>query len=338
MIIIKKIKWLTVLLLTGVFFISCNQNNSTFPELSGPYLGQTPPGMAAEIFAPGIISVGYNEVCISFTKDAKEMFYSIAGEPQAVVLHLKEENGKWTKPEVASFSGKYSSEFLISPDGNKIIIGDGSPLNGEGPPKSEWGIWIAERENSTWSKAFPLIGPLNTDEYSVSAPCISETGNIYMCSLDFPGVKGGGTDILVSKPVNGKYESLEILSEAINSDDWELDPYIAPDESYIIFSSNRPGGFGKNDLYISFRNLNGTWTDAINMGDKVNSPDQEVHASVSLDGKYLFFCSSRFTRQRYSETPITYEEKIEILNGPYNGNENIYWVDAKVIEELRLEK
>jgi Tol biopolymer transport system component len=95
-------------------------------------------------------------------------------------------------------------------------------------------------------------------------------------------------------------------------EDWH--PCIAPDESYIIFDSNRPGshlGEGTFDLYVCFRLQDGTWGKAINIGEKLNVNAENTIASITRDGSYLFY------------------------NSKNNGTWDIYWVSTKVIEDLR---
>lgn len=137
---------------------------------------------------------------------------------------------------------------------------------------------------------------------------------------------------------HGKYSPPENIGNhenAINTDYHEVDPFIAPDESYLIFTSNRPGGFGDADLYICYRKPDGAWTKAINMGPSINTEAVEFCPSVTPDGKYLFFSSNRLLFQRYSNHPISYDEKIKILDSPGNGRGDIYWVSAKIIESLK---
>ena len=71
------------------------------------------------------------------------------------------------------------------------------------------------------------------------------------------------------------------------------------------------------------------------MGKEINSAGSEFRPAVTPDGKYMFYSSYRSTHKPYSETPITYNEKIKILNSPGNGLGDIYWVDTKVIEQFR---
>jgi Tol biopolymer transport system component len=120
--------------------------------------------------------------------------------------------------------------------------------------------------------------------------------------------------IVKARYVNGKYAEPELLSDGINSLYFDAHSCIAPDESFLIFDSKRPGaigGEGDIDLYICFRNKKDKWGEVINMGDKINSPAQEHVTSLSYDGKYLFF--ARGEQDRW----------------------DIYWISAKIIEELK---
>jgi Tol biopolymer transport system component len=117
-----------------------------------------------------------------------------------------------------------------------------------------------------------------------------------------------------SEFVNGEYAKPELLPHSINLPPFlNTAPFIAPDESYLLFSSNRntsPDDFG--DLYISRRQPDGSWTDPVSLGEPVNTEMQEVFPGVSPDGKYLFFC--RYTPGRKND---------------------VYWVDASSIPALR---
>lgn len=127
-----------------------------------------------------------------------------------------------------------------------------------------------------------------------------------------------GDVIRISVLKDGKRQEPETMGPVVNSGEWTAHPFIAPDESYLIWDSEREGGFGESDLYISFRQKDGSWGPAINMGEGVNSDKWDAFASVTPDGKYILF-------NRGIDTD--------------NNNVDIYWVDAKIIETLRpLEK
>jgi len=100
----------------------------------------------------------------------------------------------------------------------------------------------------------------------------------------------------------------------VNTGKFTAHPFIAPDESYLIWDSEREGGYGDSDLYISFRQMDGSLGPAINMGDEVNSDKWDAYASVTPNGKYILFNRAM---------------------GDDNDNVDIYWVNAKIIENLR---
>jgi len=103
------------------------------------------------------------------------------------------------------------------------------------------------------------------------------------------------------------------LSKEINTGLYQSHPFIAPDESYLIWDGEREGGYGDSDLYISFRQKDDSWGAAINMGDKINTEREDAFGSVTPDGKCFFFHS---------------------VISP--GNSDIYWVDAQIIETLTV--
>jgi hypothetical protein len=306
-----------------VIVISCApEKNSEFPEISGSYLGQKPPGMTPEIFAPGILSTGYSEIKAVFSPDGRELYYQLWEAPFPVIVMMREKEGRWTKPEVAPFSGQIIEGYSLSHDGNKMFVTSQRPLNGKGEPIEDWRVWVTEREENGWGK-LKVLKPSIT-----GYPAVSANGNLYLAT----------GDIWISKYIDGDYAEMKKLGAGVNTEEyWEEDLYIAPDESYLLFC-RREGGFGSWDIYVSFRKEDGTWTKAKNMGGKINSSVSEVYPFVTPDGKYFFFSSRRTTYKEFSSVPISYEEKIKILNSPGNGNADIYWVDARIIQEFRPEE
>ena len=109
-----------IVLCLAICFNSCVRQND-FPVLKGPYLGQEPPGMAPEIFAPGIISTGNFECMAFFSPDGREFYHMLWGPPHDVILFTKEENNRWIEPQVIPFSGQYNGKFSLSPDSLKFL-------------------------------------------------------------------------------------------------------------------------------------------------------------------------------------------------------------------------
>ena len=71
------------------------------------------------------------------------------------------------------------------------------------------------------------------------------------------------------------------------------------------------------------------------MGDAINNLKPARFAFVTHDGKYLFFTSTKVPYLPYNGKTLTYDEILEMFNSPQNGSGDIYWVDAKIIEELK---
>ena len=156
-----------------------------------------------------------------------------------------------------------------------------------------------------------MDSPVNSDSHEVH-PTIAKNGNIYFFSL----VKGRSTDLFCSKFINNHYEKPFNLGPSINTEYNETDPFVAPDDSYIIFQSKRPGGFGNNDLYVSFKKRDGSWCKPINMGPLINSEQSDKCGRVTLDGRFFIFSRGR-TGSKMSD---------------------FFWIDAKIIKILKAEK
>jgi hypothetical protein len=191
-------------------------------------------------------------------------------------------------------------------------------------------MWYVERHNDGFSEPIEIDFGKEYKGCSGVFPTVASNNNLYFAS--FPNRNKGF--IYMSRYENGKYSLPEKLSNAVN-DHGGNHPYIAHDESYLIFDSSRTeNNFGESDLYISFRDKNGKWIKAQNLGERVNTVYDERRAFVSFDGKYLFFISDRINPKLPNE-PITLKKIIQLTNVLADGNQHIYWINAKVIEELR---
>lgn len=304
------------LVLTVIFLVASSYSPSMltrdeFPLLQGPYLGQAPPGEAPEIFAPGIISTDDNQVNAVFTPDGKEFYFS-AFEPGAgyTIMVMNETDAGWSPPRVAPFSGEYSEvDMFITHDGERMFFISKRPLEQGGPRARGYQIWAMQREGATWGPPAHL-GPIVNSGSRQLYPTASRDGTLYFNS-DRGGGYGRG-DFFRSRFVDERYAEPENLGGAINTEYDETDLLVAADESYVVFTSvGRPDGFGSGDLYVSYRIEDGSWTRALNMGEAINTESSEFCPMLSPDGKYFFFTSGR------------------------RGNDDIYWVDAAIIERYR---
>lgn len=322
------------ILLSFIFSISIF-GQSDFPELKGPYLGQKPPGMKAEIFAPSIISTELREYCISFSDDGMECFFVVSGSSfkgGGGLFHTRTLNNTWIEPQ--RFISR-ENQLIVYPhvffNGKKIYFSSRWP---EQEGESGFRIGIMSKVDDKWQAPQKITFGKNNESIGGGHVSVARNGNFY-----FQGFQEKD-DIFMSKFENGNYLKPERLDNMVNSPDYEGHPCISPDESYLIFDAVRKDTHGKSDLYISFRSKDGNWTKAINMGKRVNSPGRDYGPYVTFDGRYIFFQSNRMDSSitsKLSAKTISYRELKNLQNSPGNGAFDIYWIDAKIIEELKPE-
>ena len=280
-------------------------------ELTGPYLGQDPPGMVPQIFVPAELqsnSEWWWHGALAFTPDGEEFYLDIyvpLNNTGTQIRFMEMINNVWTSPQPSSFAGStQDASPSFTENGNKVFFVSNRP-NG-----SSYGVWTSTRTQNGWSTPTPVNIPYNpslSNGWRISA---ASDETLYLQMVD--NTTNTDFDIYELKHINGVYSAPERLDENINSSYMDLNAFIDPEENYIIFASARPGGFGSTDLYVSSKETDGSWKAAINMGEPVNSSASENSPFVSADGLYLFFNSDRI--QQYVRNP--------------------YWVDAQVIYNL----
>ena len=141
-------------------------------------------------------------------------------------------------------------------------------------------------------------------------------------------------DIVFTRNINGKYDSIQRLPKEINTDGFEFNAFVSPDEDYIVFSGyNRADGFGSADLYISRKDENGKWIQAKNMGSKINSPFLDYCPFISFDGKSFFFTSKRNKIKSPMKNAVDFKQLENILTSPANGADDIYWIKWDALKE-----
>lgn len=306
------------------------------PTAGNAYLGQNPPGNKAQLFAPGIVSDGLNNRDMAMTPDGSEIYYAVnmRNFDISTILTVRWTGDSWGKPELASFATDKNYTYLepaISPDGSRFFFVSSSR---DGKNKND--IWVMNRKAGGWGKPEKLGGNINTS-VSETFPSLTNDGTLYFSrASDNPQIEF----IYRSRWVNGQYTEAEKLPDNVNCGQTQFNAFVAPDESYLIVSVyGRDDSLGSIDYYIVYRNDNDEWSEPINMGDKINTAGaQEYSAWVSRDDKYLFFMSTRLPEEDESAEQVhSLESLVEIHNSPENGNSDIYWIDAGIIEELRPE-
>ena len=334
-----------ILVVLCLFVVACSPScsdesavgpTSTFPELRGPYLGQEPPGLEPQIFAPGIVSTGLATRDVAMMPDGSEIYFGVTVGGRSLIMMTKDVDGQWTEPEVAPFSGRYLDlEPAISPDGQRFFFLSTRPQAGQ-EEKSGWvyqDIWVMDRENDGWSEPYNLGPPVNSDapEYF---PSVTEDGTLYFTREG----EGQVSSTYRSRFVDGVYIEPELLGPEVNCGSNRFNVFVAPDESFAIVPAvGREDGLGGVDYYVVFRSDDDTWSEPINMGDAINQPTgREWSASLSPDGKYLFFMTSRTDPS--ADLPLTGRSISDLLAAstqPGLGSSDIWWVSTDIIERLR---
>lgn len=299
------------------------------------YFGQSPPGNSPVLFAPGVISTGANELSITISPDLKEIYVSRSSPNWATsIVMFKKSGSGWSGPELAPFIKGLGDVYpFYSKRDNAIFFNSMRPVPGIKTDGHLRTIWVTRKKGNDWSRPETLIEKPDPSIH-LTHPSVSNKGNIYFNSSLEDTL--GRSDIYCLEKTEGGYGKIRNLGPAINSEHPEFHPFIAPDESYIIFDKNHPEGFGRNDLYISFKKSNGEWATAVNMGDTINTRSSDMRAFVSPDGKFLFFCSMRPNHQDSLDTEKpTYQSFSNIIYGPGNGSQDIYWVSTNIITKLK---
>ncbi len=312
---VNIISLLIVLLIPGN---AVTQEEATdFLVFRGPYLGQTLPGKIPEVFAPEILSKSKPEWAFDsvFSPCGNEFYFTLFDQEEKTdkIMIMKKENNIWTKPEATWFNGKYTNHNLcISPDGYRMFFKSWRPLPGNNTREEHSYIWYVQRTKKEWSEPWPV--EYDNTFLPAGHPSITNNGTLYFRYRNEDNI--GNADIHMSMFVNGSYSIPVNLGRTINTVYTEGDVSVAADESFLVVGCwERPDNSGESDLYISFRSDDGSWTALINMGEPINTTQNENNPMISPDGKYLFFMR------------VNVEKEMPECS--------TYWVDARIIEDLK---
>jgi tetratricopeptide (TPR) repeat protein len=306
-----------------LLLLSGCKGKEVLPEFSGPYFGQTPPGNSPMLFMPGLISTNYIDHCTAFLNGGRVCVFSIW---EKGTFYMFEIDGHWTQATIVPWQNEQgTTDFTAGPDDYTIYFQSRRATNPE-DKNLESNIWKVEWKEAGWTEPVPLPSPANTEEFSELYPSVAPDGSVYF----FTGSRSDShiADIYRSKFSNGKYHEAERLPDPINSDYYEVDPVVAPDGSYLLFGSARPGGFSIMDLYTSFHREDGTWSPPINTGPDLNPFCIPTRMSVTPDGRYFFFPSS-------CDTDFSKGEDYSSANIEKWGDYDVYWVSTGFIDDLR---
>lgn len=279
-----------------------------------------------ELFLGTTLNTNLQERDMAISPDDNEMYYTLQsglGVFSTILYRKKQNDGTWSSPEVAPFSGRYADlEPAFSHDGKKIYFASNRPV--PGVERRNFDIYVTERNGNTWSEPKNLGDAVNTPTAHEYYPSVGITGNLYYTAQYAVG--NGGEDIHMARWNKDHFEKSIFLDSAVNSKQDEFNAFVSPDESFIIFSSyGRSDDTGGGDLYMSRKDANGNWLKAVNM-KALNSRRLDYCPFVSFDKKLLYFTSNRFDLPNMYDKPTTFKDLQLKYNGALNGSDNIYVV------------
>ena len=252
-----------------------------------------------KLFMSGVVTKrGLRHFGSSFSKDGSRIVYTISDRvtPSRVVIQTYTNGSFSSQVAIVNDTLHSFADASISQDGNTITLTSTLPQNGLVDDNSRNGIWQFHKEGENWVK--PTFIDLKIDyDGGFGYPTLTKDKTLYFAYIDTTR----NMDIFYSKRKGGIYQKPVKLPSHINTEKFEGDPYIDPEERFLIFAGfERAENYGRSDLYISFKLENG-WSKAINLGKKINSHSYDGSPYVTADDEYLIFTSGRHPEKANEE-------------------------------------
>lgn len=268
----------------------------------------------------------------ALSQNQQEAYFTIQSpfEELGAIACMMLVDGKWSAPVLVNFTGKYRDiEPFLSADGLRLYFSSNRPLsdNDSATSPKDYDIWYVERANLTtnWSPPINLGQPVNTafDEFY---PSLSKNKNLYFTAVGPNST--GEDDIYFSKWDGKKYSIPAPLGTSINTEGYEFNAYISPDEKFLLYTIyGAKDGLGSGDLYVSVMDRKGNWEKAVHLGKEINSKYMDYCPFVDITNGVLYFTSKRSNIENRYYTSIDDFSK-EIMRYD-NGFSRIYKVSIK---------
>jgi len=301
---------------------------AAFVLASGITLASAAPPVAdpPQVLAPGVVSGPSNDADANVTPDGSTLVFARDG---TILVAARTPSG-WSMPQVAPFSGRWmDAQPTLSPDGAALVFVSNRPL-AEGDAKHPSGnLWRVERHGAAWGEPVHLPTVVNRAP-GIWGPSVAADGSLYFMDR----VAGQGPFKLWRTQWRDGAWSEPVLQALGDPAMQQVDPAVAADESFIVFSAKRPGTDDHERIYIAFRDGAG-WGAAVDLGAPVNLPGSDSNESrLSPDGRTLYFTSDRQTPAHWPRTPAQAEADLARAAAWDNGNQNVWrvslapWLDA----------
>jgi len=216
---------------------------------------------------------------------------------QDIWFTMRDTSGEWSKAVHLGYplnTALYNSVFWISPDNNRIMI-RGAFINGDYAGTGVSMCWL--QEDGYWSKpeALMIRNYVKYDRGLRSGATMGHDGKTLLLYMS-PDKGSPLNDIYVSLLLpDGTWSEPKSLGKKINlPNNDEMTPYLASDGETLYFSSDRPGGLGDNDIWMTKR-LDETWqkwSDPVNLGSPINTPEWDAFFTLDAGGEYAYLTNS----------------------------------------------
>jgi Tol biopolymer transport system component len=239
-----------------------------------------------ERFAEGVITTAAPEFAITFTPDGRTAYFNRASTDRRTlsIMVSRLAEAAWQQPVLAPFSGKHRDvDPFVTPDGDRLYFSSDRPTSSS-DNEPDFNTWYIDAKDGGWGEPQTLGEPLNSRGTDVFVSA-TRSGALY-----FSSNRDGATRTYRATAAKGGW-SVTRPSFDINDAEGAGNPLIAPDESFLIFTSDHPGGAGGADLWITRREA-GHWTSSRPL-TSVNSPYADFAPGLHPDGRFLFFTSER---------------------------------------------
>lgn len=302
----------------------------SIPLLASAGEREAPP----EIFAPGVISGPANDGSPTFTPDGNTLFFARSGASWSVILESHRLGDSWSAPQIAPFSGEWSDMHpVLAPDGSYLIFVSSRPVPNQATGTRSH-LWRAELPAGKPAKLTLLPETVNISP-RIFRPSVAADGTLYFMAME----KGKKFRLFCAQYSNGAYQQAEPLSFS-DGNVSDVDPDIAPDGSFLIFSSDgrTPWDNSHEHLFVAFRKGSG-WGPVLPLhypGEDPSRPSNDNEARVSRDGRTLYFSSDRTEPAHFPRTRQQAESDVERMENWDDGNTNVWRVPLPPLLEAAL--
>jgi len=274
-----------LLFLTAI--VGCNTTMKMNTEQE-QYLGEYPPVDIPVLFKPELIPDKHLAHAGVFTANMNEYYYTLsnASFSEFTVMYIRRSGDQWSSPKKAFFNSSYLEHGVhFTEDGQWVYFSSTRPIEKEGG-SSTWHIWRSKKIENGWSEPKWVEIP-GLEGKSVSHPSIARSGRLYFHSYnsDFSDMA-----LFVSDPFDGGFQKAKklVLPEGENHN--TLTPFVAPDESYLLFEKKFDDFF---EIYISYRD-NEEWQLPKRLSDNINT-ENLGNPYITPNGQYLFYASGQWS-------------------------------------------